>query len=273
MPTGDPVCPICKSMVPCNCNKAYKPVQYFTPEPRWKDKDGIEYVGLVMDMPLFKANEVNKNGDVFTQEAADKAVEDWNRKNEAKFMPSFWTVKESWEDPRPSWDAYFMSEAFRVSRRSLDKDTKHGCVFVRDKRIVSTGYNSPPPGFDDAKADLERPGKYIIMEHSERAAICNAARAGVSTLDAVCYVTGFPCSDCYRAMWSAGIKEIIWAPIALGSKYNVEHLSYLEAARLGPKLTKFTKEHMKEVIKILDDEYDYIMERIDFNTPDESPST
>lgn len=178
------------------------------------------------------------------------------------------------EDTRPSWDAYFMSEAFRISRRSLDKDTKHGCVLVKNKRIVSTGYNSPPPGFIDSEADLGRPGKYLVFSHSEVSAVCNAALEGYSTKDTVCYVSGFPCSDCYRALWSAGIKEIIYAPINLSSQYSSEHISYLNAARNGPKLTPFSKEQMKEVIKILDDEYDYIMERVfdETNTPVSSPT-
>ena len=179
------------------------------------------------------------------------------------------SVEEPWDDPRPSWDVYFMSEAFRVSRRSLDKHTKHGCVLVRNKRIIATGFNSPPPGFIDSEADLERPGKYLIMSHAEVSAICNAALEGFATKDSIAFISGFPCSDCYRALWSAGIKEIIYAPIPLGSKYSCEHISYLQAARNGPKLTPFSKNKMKEVIKMLDDEYDYIVERIDFNTPDQ----
>lgn len=178
-----------------------------------------------------------------------------------------------WNDPRPSWDATFISEAFRISRRSLDKHTKCGCVLVKDKRIVSTGYNSPPPGFDDSKADLERPGKYIIFEHGERNAICNAARAGISTLGTTAYITGFPCSDCYRAMWNAGIEKVIYAPVSL-EYFTADHIARLPAAKNGPKLIAFSKEQMKEVIKILDDEYDYIMERVfgEVNTPVSGPN-
>lgn len=111
---------------------------------------------------------------------------------------------------RPSWDEYFLSMCYLVAQRSLDKHTKCGCVAInKDKAILSTGYNSPPRGYPDEKADLERPGKYIIMEHAERNMVANAARIGVSLLDSIVYVTGPPCSDCYRILWNAGAKQII----------------------------------------------------------------
>ncbi len=70
-------------------------------------------------------------------------------------------------------------------------------------------------------------------------------------------------------MWNAGITEIIYAPISL-EYFTEDHIARLPWASNGPKLTPFSKEQMKEVIKILDNEYDYIMERVDFNTPESS---
>ena len=80
---------------------------------------------------------------------------------------------------RISKDEYFMNIAKECSKRSLDPDTKHGCVAVSvDGAILSTGYNGPPRNVDDSKIPLTRPEKYIYMEHSERNCIYNAARVG-----------------------------------------------------------------------------------------------
>lgn len=174
--------------------------------------------------------------------------------------------KVDWDDPRPSFDDYFLTMAFIVSRRSLDPRTKHGCIFVKDKRILATGYNSPPSGCDDSKVPLTSPEKYPWMTHSEINAIANAAKEGVSINGATCYLTGLPCSECYRAMWAAGIKEIIYAPISL-EYFKEDHLAKADTPN-KPKLTLISKQQMKAVVKMLDDTFDYIESKVDFNTPD-----
>ncbi|GAG03227.1 unnamed protein product, partial [marine sediment metagenome] len=78
-----------------------------------------------------------------------------------------------------SKDKYFMSIAEACSKRSLDPDSKFGCVAVsKDGSILSTGYNGPPRNVDDSLIPLTRPEKYIYMEHAERNCIYNAARIG-----------------------------------------------------------------------------------------------
>ncbi len=56
---------------------------------------------------------------------------------------------------------------------------------------------------------LERPNKYLWIEHAERNAICNAARAGTSTAGCTLYVELMPCMDCARAVVQAGIIEVV----------------------------------------------------------------
>ncbi len=118
-------------------------------------------------------------------------------------------------DPRPDWDSWFMTLAFIVSQRSLDKHTKHGCVVVDEEShsILSVGYNSPPRGCIDSEMPLERPGKYLVMEHSESNAITNAARCGIPLKGSIFYVTGPPCHDCFRKIINVGAVNIVHGPI------------------------------------------------------------
>ena len=104
---------------------------------------------------------------------------------------------------------YFMQIAQTCAIKSIDPDSKFGCIAVNDSgSILSTGYNGPPRNVDDSKIPLTRPEKYVYMEHAERNCIYNAARIGVSLNGCTFYVTGIPCIDCLRAMYQVGAKKI-----------------------------------------------------------------
>lgn len=165
------------------------------------------------------------------------------------------------DDPRPDWDTYFLAMTYLIAQKSLDKHTKCGALAInKDKAILSTGYNSPPRGFPDKSADLERPRKYIIMEHAERNMVANAARTGTSLLDSTVYVTGPPCSDCYRIMWNAGVKRIVCGENLAKMTQNVEGLEDV-IEKLGgcmdaPRVTKL--ETSESVISLLQKTLGYI---------------
>ena len=82
----------------------------------------------------------------------------------------------------PGWDQYYLEICKVVALRSKDPNTQLGCVIVGpNHEIRSTGYNSFPRGIrDDVPERLVRPAKYLWIEHAERNAICNAARAGTA---------------------------------------------------------------------------------------------
>jgi dCMP deaminase len=123
-------------------------------------------------------------------------------------------IQESKQDSRPDWDTWFMTLAYVSSQRSLDPDTKHGCIVVDSERtILSIGYNSPPRGCDDTKIPLNRPDKYKYMEHAESNAIINAARSGTSLKDSTFYITGMPCHECLRKIINVGAKRIIYGSV------------------------------------------------------------
>jgi dCMP deaminase len=111
----------------------------------------------------------------------------------------------------PSWDQYFITMTHLVAMRSKDRSTKGGTVIVGpDKEIRSTGYNSFPRGCDDTDdSKHQRPAKYMWTEHTERNAIYNAARIGISLKGCTLYVNWMPCHDCARGIASAGIVEVV----------------------------------------------------------------
>ena len=98
---------------------------------------------------------------------------------------------------RPDWNSFYISLCFLIARRSIDPRTKHGCVIVdKNHKILSTGYNGPPPGLDDSKLDLTAPGKYKLLEHAESNAILNSKAADLE--GSTFYITGRPCALCFR---------------------------------------------------------------------------
>ena len=112
----------------------------------------------------------------------------------------------------PNWDEYFMKMAELVRTKSKDRSTQVGAIIVRDRRIISTGYNGFPAMVnDDVDSRHERPAKYFWTEHAERNAIYTAARLGMILVGATIYITGggIACADCSRAIIQAGIIEAI----------------------------------------------------------------
>ena len=108
------------------------------------------------------------------------------------------------------WDLRFLKIANEVSQWSKDPGTKVGCVLVKDRRIVSTGYNGFPQSLsDDLSRYRDRDFKLAITIHAEANAILNAAKNGSRTENCVAYVTFPPCTQCASALIQAGITTIV----------------------------------------------------------------
>ncbi len=114
---------------------------------------------------------------------------------------------------RPDWDSYFMKIASAVSERSTCDRAFVGCVLVRDKRILTSGFNGSPTGQEhcDEAGHLMVDGHCVRTIHAETNAIIQAALHGVSTRGATCYVTHFPCINCTKVLINAGITRIVYA--------------------------------------------------------------
>ena len=113
---------------------------------------------------------------------------------------------------RQTWDEYFLTLARHVATRGTCDRLHAGCVLVKDKRILATGYNGSLPGADhcDEVGHLIMNGHCVATEHAERNAVANAARAGVSTLGATAFITHTPCWDCIKHLAAAGVTNIIY---------------------------------------------------------------
>ena len=107
------------------------------------------------------------------------------------------------------WDHIFLLEAVLWSSRSIDAQTQCGCVLVRDKTVLSTGYNGFIRDIDDTLLPNLRPYKYPFMIHAEHNAILNCARLGIPTQGATAYVTGLPCNNCLQFMYQSGIVRVV----------------------------------------------------------------
>lgn len=121
---------------------------------------------------------------------------------------------------RPSWENYFMDITECVAKRSTCLRRAVGAVIVKDKRILSTGYNGAPGGLDHCsdvgclRAEMSVPSgeRHELCRgiHAEQNAILQAALHGVSIKGATLYCTTFPCSICAKMIINSGIKKIYY---------------------------------------------------------------
>mgnify|MGYP003344532026 CR=1 FL=1 len=107
---------------------------------------------------------------------------------------------------RPDWNEYFKEIVQVTSRRSPCKRLNVGCLFVKDNRIVSQGYNGFLPGCPHKS--IVRNNHEQATVHAEQNAICDCAKRGVSCYGATAYVTHYPCIICMRLLCAAGISVI-----------------------------------------------------------------
>lgn len=116
---------------------------------------------------------------------------------------------------RPSMDVYFMRIASVVASRATCPRKQVGAVVVRDRRVLSTGYNGSLPGqphcTDEGCMMVEGHCERTI--HSEANALVQAARNGVVTDEATIYVTASPCFSCFKLIVGAGIKRIVFGEV------------------------------------------------------------
>ena len=123
-------------------------------------------------------------------------------------------------DLRPEWDDYFMDIARLVASRSTCLRRQVGCVMVKDRRILSTGYNGAPSGVahcGDVGCRREQEGipsgeraEMCRGVHAEQNAIIQGARHGIVLQGATLYSTAQPCSICTKMMINSGVEEIIF---------------------------------------------------------------
>jgi dCMP deaminase len=133
----------------------------------------------------------------------------------------------------------FMKTAFLISEMSNCVSHKVGAVLVKDKRIISTGYNGTPAGcincnekFINYDSNINREEHHKFSEmfeiHAELNAILCAAKNGLSTDGCILYCTLLPCNDCLKMICNTGIKTVYYNQIYDKSSITPEVYLMLE---------------------------------------------
>lgn len=122
--------------------------------------------------------------------------------------------------PRPSWDDYFLDLVPQIGKRGTCDRGQSGCLIVRDKRIICTGYVGSPPGMPHCDEDGHMIKKVLDDDgtarqhcvrtiHAEQNAICQAARYGIGVEGATLYCSMEPCRTCALLIISVGIQRVV----------------------------------------------------------------
>ena len=124
------------------------------------------------------------------------------------------------EGDRPSWETYFMDITALVAKRTTCLRRAVGAIIVKDKRLLSTGYNGAPSHIrhcrevgcmrEQLKVPSGQRHELCRGIHAEQNAIIQAAYHGVSIKGATLYCTTQPCSICAKMIINAGIKTIYY---------------------------------------------------------------
>ena len=144
---------------------------------------------------------------------------------------------------RPSWETYFMDIAHLVAKRSTCRRRAVGALLVKDKRILSTGYNGAPSGLKHCldigclreELNIASGERHELCRgiHAEQNAIIQAALHGVSIKDATLFCTNQPCLICAKMLINAGINKVYYhsgyadaMSIEMFKEANVELIKY-----------------------------------------------
>lgn len=153
--------------------------------------------------------------------------------------------EESSLPSRPDWDSYFLELASQVGTRATCDRGRSGCVIVRDRQILCTGYVGSPPGLEHCD-DVGHLLRQVIDEdsvarthcvrtiHAEQNALLQAAKTGVSLAGATLYCTMEPCRTCAMFIASVGIARVIAA-----HRYHAGADSRVILGRAGVALEAF----------------------------------
>lgn len=156
---------------------------------------------------------------------------------------------------RLSWDEYFIEIMQTVAKRATCDRGRSGCVIVKNRQIISTGYVGSPPGLPHCDEvghlmknvvdDQGEISKHCVRTiHAEQNAICQAAKHGVSLEGATLYCKMEPCRVCAMMIITVGIKKVV----AL-KKYHAAQESRdmfaqagVELVVLEPEIEKYTEQ-------------------------------
>ncbi len=131
------------------------------------------------------------------------------------------------EDKQLILDRRYLQMAAIWAQNSYCQRNKVGALMVKNKMIISDGYNGTPSGFENICEDESGNTKPYVL-HAEANAITKVAKSNNSSEGATLYVTSSPCVECAKLIIQAGIKRVIFI-----EKYRLEHgLELLKRANI-----------------------------------------
>ena len=114
------------------------------------------------------------------------------------------------EDKKQLLDERYLQMARIWAQNSYCKRRQVGALLVKDKMIISDGYNGTPSGFENSCEDENGNTKAYVL-HAEANAITKVAKSANSSLGATLYVTAAPCIECAKLIIQAGITRVVYS--------------------------------------------------------------
>jgi dCMP deaminase len=114
------------------------------------------------------------------------------------------------EKKQNKYDKAYLRLAKEWSKLSYCKRKQVGAIIVKDKMIISDGYNGTPSGFENCCEDESNMTHWYVL-HAEANAILKVARSTQSCHDATLYITLSPCKECSKLIHQSGIKRVVYS--------------------------------------------------------------
>jgi len=137
-------------------------------------------------------------------------------------------------DKQKQFDKSYLEMASVWAENSYCVRRKVGAILVKDKMIISDGYNGTPSGFENVCEDDEGVTKPYVL-HAEANAITKVAKSSNSSEGATLYVTASPCMECSKLIIQAGIKRVVYR-----DEYRIKDGIEL-LRRAGIEVVKYTE--------------------------------
>ena len=115
------------------------------------------------------------------------------------------------------YDTAYLNMAKEWSKLSYCTRKKVGAILVKDQVIISDGYNGTPTGFDNCCEDEDGDTNWYVL-HAEANALMKLAQSTESSKDAVLFITHFPCIECAKLIYQAGISKVYYGQFYEASK-------------------------------------------------------
>ena len=136
------------------------------------------------------------------------------------------------------YDVAYLKMALEWAKLSYCKRKQVGALIVKDRTIISDGYNGTPSGFENCCEDENNKTKWYVL-HAEANAILKISRSTQSCEGATLYLTLSPCKECSKLIFQSGIKRVVY----IQDYSDNEGLVFLESA--GVETLKISQEELE----------------------------